>query len=72
LEEFLIKSGVEVSENTLTRIFEEVYPYNGKLYAVNLIPLEKSRERNLERAEDFILLISKFPMKKRFFLTKNY
>ena len=57
-------SGVHICCKTVDRIFQEAFPYKGALRISSIIPLDKFRENNLLRANEFIATISKLPLSR--------
>ena len=55
-------SGVIVSRQTIYNVLTKAFNYKDKLRTANLIPLDKFRENNILRANEFIGTIRKIPL----------
>ena len=60
--DLLMFSGVLVCIKTIDRIFTEAFPFKGNLRKSSIIPLDKFRENNLLRANEFIDCVRKLPL----------
>lgn len=49
---------VKVSESTISRVFKEAFPFKAGLYRPNLVPYDKFRPGNLERAVEYLTFIA--------------
>jgi len=52
-------TGAVVSESTVSRFFYHAFPYRGGFCRPNLVPFDKFRPENIERAIDYIDVISR-------------
>jgi len=60
-------TGAVVSESTVSRFFREAFPYSGGLLRPNLVPYDKFRPANLEKAVEYLSFIAMVdPVRKKF------
>ena len=52
-------TGAVVSESTVSRFFRHAFPHRGGLCRPNLVPFDKFRPDNIEKALDYLSVISK-------------
>mmetsp|Transcript_8885 Transcript_8885/g.14506 ORF Transcript_8885/g.14506 Transcript_8885/m.14506 type:complete len:207 (+) Transcript_8885:41-661(+) len=50
--------GVVVNESTVSRVFKTAFPYSAGLYRPNLVPNDKFRPANLEKAMEYLTFIA--------------
>ena len=53
-----ILSGTVLSECTVSRFFKGAFPYRASLYRPNLVPFDKFRRVNLEKATEYLNFVS--------------
>lgn len=65
------RTGTLISRSTIHRIFHKAYLYRGGLRKPNLIPLDKFKPSNIQRARDFVQIISNFPLARLKFVDEK-
>ena len=69
--ELFHRTGTLISRSTIHRIFHKAYLYRGGLRKPNLIPLDKFKPSNIQRARDFVQIISNFPLARLKFVDEK-
>ena len=57
-ESLELLTGTIVSESTISRFFREAFPYKAGLYRPNLVPYDKFKPANLEKAVEYLFFVA--------------